>query len=218
MTRDPGTAFPDVVEYYERKLREFGPTARGVDWNGPESQRLRFVQLLKVLEGWSGAEAPTVLDVGCGYGALAGFLRERGIAATYVGYDASPAMLDVARQVYGSHEGVTFTADWPGISAADVAVASGLFNVRLQHGDEAWQEYVLDTLRAIHAKTRLGWGANFLTIYSDRERMRADLYYADPRFLFDWCKRNLARDVALLHDYPLYEFTLIVRRVARGSP
>jgi hypothetical protein len=42
--------------------------------------------------------------------------------------------------------------------------------------------------------------------------MRDDLYYADPRVIFDHCKRSFSRWVALLHDYGLYEFTIIVRR------
>jgi len=41
--------------------------------------------------------------------------------------------------------------------------------------------------------------------------MRPDLYYADPRLYFDYCKRNFSRHVALLHDYGLWEFTVIVR-------
>jgi hypothetical protein len=42
--------------------------------------------------------------------------------------------------------------------------------------------------------------------------MRPDLYYGDPAFFFDHCKTHYARDVALLHDYGLYEFTLLVRK------
>jgi hypothetical protein len=42
--------------------------------------------------------------------------------------------------------------------------------------------------------------------------MRDDLYYADPCELFDHCKRQHSRNVALLHDYTLYEFTILVRR------
>ena len=42
--------------------------------------------------------------------------------------------------------------------------------------------------------------------------MRADLFYGDPTFFFDHCKRKYSRNVALLHDYDLYEFTIIVRR------
>jgi hypothetical protein len=48
--------------------------------------------------------------------------------------------------------------------------------------------------------------------YSDPERMRAHLYYADPCRLFDHCKRRYSRHVALLHDYGLYEFTILVRK------
>jgi hypothetical protein len=42
--------------------------------------------------------------------------------------------------------------------------------------------------------------------------MRADLYYADPAQVFDYCKRRFSPNVALLHDYGLYEFTILVRK------
>ena len=39
---------------------------------------------------------------------------------------------------------------------------------------------------------------------------------ADPAFFFDWCKRNFSRHVSLLHDYGLYEFTLLTRKDIDG--
>jgi hypothetical protein len=30
--------------------------------------------------------------------------------------------------------------------------------------------------------------------------------------LFDLCKRRYSRNVALLHDYEIYEFTILVRK------
>jgi hypothetical protein len=57
-----------------------------------------------------------------------------------------------------------------------------------------------------------GFAFNCLTSYSDAERKRDYLYYADPCALFDLCKRRYSRNVALLHDYGLYEFTLLVRK------
>lgn len=53
-----------------------------------------------------------------------------------------------------------------------------------------------------------------LTKYSDEERMaeRPDLFYGDPLFYFDYCKRNQSRDVALLHKYGLYDFTILIRK------
>ena len=46
------------------------------------------------------------------------------------------------------------------------------------------------------------------------ERMKDYLFYADPGELFDHCKRRYSRWVALLHDYGLYEFTILVRKEA----
>ena len=54
----------DVERYYNAKVRRHGATALGVDWNSPMSQRLRFVQLLKVVD-W-GATPLTLHDLGCG--------------------------------------------------------------------------------------------------------------------------------------------------------
>ncbi len=95
---------------------------------------------------------------------------------------------------------------------ADYGIASGIFNVRLGHSDSEWQNYLERTLDVLDRTSRRGFGFNCLTSYSDRERMRDYLYYANPGALFDLCKRRYSRNVALLHDYGLYEFTILVRK------
>ena len=42
--------------------------------------------------------------------------------------------------------------------------------------------------------------------------MKDYLYYGDPLFYFDYSKRHFSRNVALLHDYDLYEFTLLIKK------
>jgi hypothetical protein len=95
---------------------------------------------------------------------------------------------------------------------SDYGVASGIFNVRLGRTDAEWQAYIEHMLDQLDRTSRLGFSFNCLTSYSDADRMRPDLYYADPCRLFDFCKRRYARNVALLHDYGLYEFTMLVRK------
>ena len=60
--------------------------------------------------------------------------------------------------------------------------------------------------------SRRGFSFNMLTKYSDPEYMRQHLYYADPCYLFDYCKMHFSRNVALLHDYEVYDFTILVRK------
>ena len=62
-----------VNDYYSAKIREYGQCPHGVDWNGEESQRLRFKQLLKIVEKKSNF---SIIDVGCGYGALVDYLQK----------------------------------------------------------------------------------------------------------------------------------------------
>ena len=101
---------------------------------------------------------------------------------------------------------------------ADYSVASGIFNVKLDATDEDWLAYILDAIQALDRASRKGFAFNCLTRYSDPERMRANLFYADPCFLFDHCKRRLSRHVAILHDYGLYEFTMLVRKQEASAP
>jgi SAM-dependent methyltransferase len=199
----------DVESYYSEKIEVHGPTAQGVDWNSPDSQRLRFVQLLKLVDR---NQPFTINDYGCGYGALADYLRSEGYAFQYLGFDISRKMVAKANELHAAMQGVTFVGKERDLREADYTVASGIFNVKLKAATEAWEGYMLRTLERISSLSKRGFAFNVLTKYSDAEFQRPDLYYADPLFLFDHCKTKFSRFVSLLHDYPLYEFTILVRK------
>ena len=197
-----------VGEYYSGRIREHGASARGVDWNSEESQVLRFTQLARVLPDTGSF---SVVDYGCGYGALVTFLERRGQKFQYQGFDISTDMIDRARE---DHRGgdLRFTASEAELEPADYTVASGIFNVKLDTPVEDWTAYVLHTAATLDRLGTRGFAFNMLTSYSDADRMRSDLYYGDPCFYFDHCKRAFSKQVAVLHDYGLYEFTVLVRK------
>ena len=198
-----------VRHYYGGKVSQFGPTPRGADWNSRESQVLRFEQLLKVARD----PGPLSLnDYGCGYGALVDYLVDRGYEFQYTGYDISKEMINEARKHHGRRPECRFLTTRSRLTAANYTVASGIFNVRLSTPDDVWRDYVFSTLHDFNGLSEKGFAFNALTSYADRERMRPDLYYADPALLFDYCKRHFSRFVSLIHDYPLYEFTILVRK------
>jgi len=198
----------DVRNYYDGKLEAHGPTARGVDWNSDESQRLRFSQLLKICDGDADF---TINDYGCGYGALVDCLAEDGRPFHYQGFDISAQMIAKAGELHPLSNAV-FLSELSQLKPSDYTVASGIFNVRLQTDARQWEDYVLETLEVINRLSQKGFAFNLLTTYSDPEFTRPDLYYADPLFYFDYCKTRYSRFVSLLHDYPLYEFTMLVRK------
>jgi SAM-dependent methyltransferase len=201
-----------VHQYFENTLKNHGATAQGADWNSPHSQEVRFDQLMKVIEEKEGF---TLLDYGCGYGAMADYLIRCGYQyERFVGYDILEAMITQAKELHTDQANTFFTYKIDGIPIVDYATASGVFNIRLDASYDTWTQYALDCMQFMFEHVSRGFSVNFLTRYSDEDRMakRPDLYFADPCFLFDYCKRHFSRNVALLHDYDLYDFTLLVRK------
>lgn len=198
-----------IEKYYSAKIREFGQGPRGVDWNGVGSQQLRFQQLLKLMEGETDF---SIADVGCGYGALLDILPHRFEQFQYTGLDISLEMIKAAIERYGHLSNVDFLNATIPSGTVDYCVASGIFNVKSDCSNENWLEYICDALREINEVSLRGFSFNCLTSYSDAEKKRDHLYYADPCVIFNWCKSNCSRHVALLHDYGLFEFTILVRK------
>ncbi len=200
----------NVENYYNLKIREHGLTPKGVDWNGKESQLLRFQQLMKITGNQKANFS--VNDLGCGYGALVDFLKEQFKNWNYFGVDISRDMIDFACNNISDSSCVQFKVAAVLQEIADYSVASGIFNVRLKYDDDMWWRYITSTLDMMNESSRLGFAFNCLTKYSDKDKMRDYLYYADPCKIFDWCKNKYSKQVALLHDYDLYEFSILVRK------
>jgi SAM-dependent methyltransferase len=198
----------EVEAYYSDKIKNHGISAKGVDWNSATSQELRFDILLEVLPK---IESFSLLDYGCGYGALLEYLEKRYSSFDYLGFDISEEMLSRAKQYYSQKQ----SAKWQSAlneELFDYTIASGIFNVKQNQKDATWKEYVNDIIIDLSKKSKKGFAFNMLTSYSDKEYMKEYLFYGDPTYYFDFCKKNFSKYVSLVHDYPLYEFTIIVKK------
>ena len=192
-----------------------------MDWNTAESQALRFRQLSRLLDDEDGPNVRSIsrpislIDYGCGYGALVDHLMTEGRLADglrYVGFDVSAPMIDAARARHVDKTWCTFTSEAATLQPADFVVASGIFNVKLDQAIEAWRAYLFDTLDTLHALSTRGFAFNVLSMASDPDKRRDDLFYADAGELLARCQQRYSRRVALLHDTPLYELTMLVRK------
>jgi SAM-dependent methyltransferase len=198
-------------KYFSEKLEAHGATPMGVDYNGPAAQERRFEQLIKVIQP---SQPFTMIDYGSGYGALFEFLQKKGWQFEYYGIDLIEKMVSAGRAQYKDFPNAHFTTDEREVPLVDYLLAGAIFNIKLDASYSDWQDFVVTTLQRMNAMCSKGFSFNMLTKYSDADRMaqRPDLFYGDPLFFFDLCKRNFSRNVALLHDYGLYDFTILVRK------
>ena len=199
----------EVLDYFHEKLAVHGAVPQGVDWNSIQAQTLRFDQIIQIVNP---GNYFSILDYGSGFGSLVNYLDGRGFQYQYVGFDPLESMILKAIELFGSKLYCQFTDLEETLQPVDYVVASGIFNVKLDTTEALWTDYCLCLLQRMDELSHNGFAFNMLTKYSDTHKMRPDLYYGDPLFLFDYCKRKFSRNVTLLHDYDLYDFTILVRK------
>ena len=201
-----------IEKLYSDNLKKHGTVSSAVGWPKPDEQDLRFEKLTSIVD-ISPGEPITVNDYGCGYGAHLTYLVEKcGLnISAYNGYDISSEMLEEAERQLNWFDGdLNLICQSDIETTADFTFVSGTFNVRFEATDEKWQEFIEGKLAEIAKYSSRGFSFNLLSTYVDWKA--DDLFYGDPLYWFDYCKRKFSKEVALLHDYPLYEWTLLVRK------
>ena len=198
----------EADRYYTEKFKEFEEGPLAADWNSVEAQQIRFAQLSKLLPQDKTQEF-SLCDFGSGLGDYHTYLSKDYPYLSYTGIDVSHEIIERARQI--RKDGGEYICDSTITLQYDYIVASGIFNVCQEIQKDDWMKYILSTISLFSEHAEKGFAFNCLTKYSDPDRMQDYLYYADPLFLFDHCKKNVSRNVALLHDYDIYDFTIIVR-------
>jgi SAM-dependent methyltransferase len=198
-----------ITDYFTEKLEIHGATPRGVDYNSVESQETRFLQLIKIIDP---SKQYSLLDFGSGFGAMYDYLTRLGHDVNYLGYDIAIPMVEKGFELHPNNPKCHFTARIEEVPVVDYATLSGTLNIKLDIDSAAWTEIALQSLHQMDTHSQKGFSFNMLSHYSDADKMRPDLYYGDSLFFFDYCKRNFSKNVALLHDYKLYDFTILVRK------
>lgn len=203
--------YEGIERYYTGKVLAHGATPLGADWTCQPTQELRFVQLLKVCDFGT---AFSLNDVGCGYGALAGFLarRHRGARVDYLGTDLSQAMVGRAKPRLTANINARFLASSSIPRVADYSVASGIFNVKLAQHVDQWTLFIMKTLSEMNKSSQLGFAVNFLAPHGVDLQPIAELYRTSADVWMRYCESQFNVRVELVEGYGMKEFTLLVRR------
>jgi len=201
---------------YLERLAEFGHDPRSLGWSkGKQEERFKALTSRVDL-----TRARTVLDVGCGFGDMYPYLRQRGFRGRYLGVDFIDELLAVGRSAYPDAElRHADIDDFDPDERFDLVVASGIFNGVLEH-EEQWAR-IERTLSRMYELADFACAADFMSAYVDYRR--EDTFHAEPERVFSLAK-GLSRRVALDHQYLPFEFAIWlfpddeVREGARFSP
>lgn len=125
-------------------------------------------------------------------------------------------MIVAARQMHGEGDDRCWHLGAAAPEACDCGLASGILNVRRGTDPAGWAGYVDETIDQIASGSTKGFGFNMLTLSSDPDKRQPHLFYADPVTMLANCLSRYGRHVALLQDYGLWEFTVLVRLASKS--
>ena len=152
------SAVLETTRFYENHIRRYGYGYRALGFGRRSSQEKRF-QSAVTLGDFHGKR---LLDVGCGFGDLLGWLNARGIEPRYTGMDICKPMIERCRARFAGMgakfvigDALTFVTDEP----YDYIVASGIFGYNAKDTRKRLQP----TLERLYDLSRIGLAVNFLS-------------------------------------------------------
>lgn len=204
------------IDYFEGLLDQHGENHLALDWNSPNSQKLRYQVIKELLVYGHKSANISVLDVGCGFGDLYGFLKAEGLLKRqrikYRGVDIAPKIINVAKKKYADANFLVqdVLAD-RSIKKVDYVFCSGIFNIRTMDRVDHF-EFVKNMLLRMYDLVNYGVAVNFLSEgalpLSDPEDLNSGRYfYFQPEEIVKFCRFFASRQI-LRHDYHPGDFTV----------
>jgi|CXWL01.1.fsa_nt_gi hypothetical protein len=209
-------------EHHAALFAAHGASPRGVDWNDEGEFLFRYGKMLEVVTGDPGrgtGDAPTLLDVGCGWGGLRAYAAAQGLPLRYAGIDIVPEMVDYGRRAFpdATFESGDFLRHAPA-APYDYLVCNGTLTQKLDIGMREMDAYAKAVVRHMFALCGRGIAFNLM---SNRVNFTVpNLFYNSPVEVLAWCLAELSPRVRLDHGYSslaggrgkLYDFTVYVYR------
>ena len=201
-----------MAKHYTSAFDLHGPNSQGVDWGEKEwaavCRNRNMIGVVKDLNC-----STTLLDVGCGYGALGELIRQEGIQIEYNGIDVAENMIDYAKSRFGPESDFVCEdfLEWQPRRNYDYIVCNGVLTQKLDATHLEMHQYSKRLIQKMFDCANIGIAFNCMSTYVNFQK--DNLFYKNPSEMLAWCMSQLSPHVRLDASYELwYEYTVYVYR------
>ena len=186
-----------IIKHYSTLYENFGYNPASIGWPKGK-QNIRFHAISQI----GNLNNSKILDVGCGFGDLATFLKFRKIKMKYTGVDINEKFIKIAETVnpdcvfeVRDIEKRKFKQKFDWIFAIGTTNQSGSY------------QYIENLLNEMFRISKKGISMDFLSSYVDFKRHGN--FHASPERIFKIAKK-LSKRVVIRHDYLPFEFCVYI--------
>jgi len=191
-------------EEYRRKFNKYGYSPKSLGC--PKGrQDLRFEALTKHIKN-----SVRVLDFGCGFGDLYGFLKSKNIRVDYSGCDLMEEFLAVGNEQYPDGNFFYKPIGEPLTEKYDYIICSGIFNFLYSKDIDEHKQSVFNTMKNLFACCDKVLSIDFQSPYIDFKSSEA--YHQDISELTQFSVDNLSRRFSIDHSYMPFEFCIHIHK------
>ena len=181
-----------IAAYYNRLVDTYGHDPRAVDASSRDSLDVRYAALCGVTD----LTGKRVLEVGCGFGDLGAFIRERFEGVSYRGVDLSPRMVEEGRRAHpGLELSVANVLDLPGRRDATTWCSPRASSTCCASDPEARMRELVERMFALASEA-----VAFTAISAWSAERDPEEFYVDPGAALE-LGRSLTKAVVVRHDY-----------------
>ncbi|MDP4026007.1 methyltransferase domain-containing protein [Methylobacterium sp. NEAU 140] len=198
-----------LLNHYSEAFEKYGPTSEGVDW-GSDANKLmtRYQNMINVIR-FAEYDRPSLLDVGCGYGGLLDFIKERKLDIIYTGIDGAQNMIRWAKSHHASNHGTFISSEFMDFSPEacfDYVVCNGILTQKLDVTNLDMDIYAAKLIKRMFQTCNIGVAFNIMTTKSNY--YSKNLYYRSPVEILAWCLSEVTGNIKIDHSYGMYEYTV----------
>lgn len=189
-----------VIERYQKRIAEHGPTFASLNSGSETKQRIRHEVHSSSVRGLK----PRILEIGSGLGDFYKYLVQHHFGCSYSGYDIVPEYVEQCRRLYPEAKFERRNVFLDGIDGTyDTIVMSQVLNNRYRKSDN--MQVMKHALELAFEHTRVSVSVDMISSYVDFQN--PELFYYPPEEVFRIAK-SIAPRVLLRHDYRGFEFCI----------
>jgi len=200
---------------HKASVERYGYEPQALYWSNRDIQEVRFQQLMGILPSSTHLKqkAWSLIDVGCGFADLMGYLQRHEYFPTYFGIDISPEIVFGAKSMYPEldiQQGEFADFNFNEIQF-DYVMLSGALNevveTEIEGTAQKQGEYAKSVIKGMYKICKKGVAFNLLDSRNEWVKSRFDLQSFVPEHIFRFCQK-FATNVELVEGYLENDFTI----------